>query len=177
MLNKKAFGGCYCLDALWSSEKKCHDCFKNPDSPGHEQMWIHRRKHSPPCPVLPWQEPAEAICRAGGSVSTTELKSYLGVTNLLEKKKGMPEWLAPCNLWIGVLWLESRYGSEGGHRRNYVTRWSRALVRAHLFSACTNVLLSWLGRGDLLRKKDIVRLGWWHMPQECYPMERKYICR
>lgn len=50
-------------------------------------MWIHRRKHSPPCPVLPWQEPAEAICRAGGSVSTTELKSYLGVTNLLEKKK------------------------------------------------------------------------------------------
>lgn len=111
------------------------------------------------------------ICRHHGAEVLPGCDQFTG------EKKGMPEWLAPCNLWIAVLWLESRNGSEGGHRRNYVTRWSWALVRAHLFSASTNVLLSWLGRGDLPRKKDIVRLGWWHMPQECYPMERKYICR
>lgn len=156
--------------------EKCHDRLKNRDSPEHEQMWIHKRKHSFPCPILPWQEQAEAICRAGGSGSTTDLNSYLGVTNLLEKK-GIPKWLALCNLWIALLWLKCRNGSEGVHRRSYVTRQSLDLLRAHLFSASTNVTL-WHGRGALLlRKKDTVRLDWWHMPQECYPSEGKYICR
>lgn len=114
-----------------------------------------------------WWDPAEAICR------TMELNSYPGVNNLFEKK-GIPKWWAPCSLWIAVLWLKCRNGIESGHRRNYVTRQSLGLLSACLFSASPNMPLSWHGRGDLLlRKKAVVRLGWWHVPQECYPTEGK----
>lgn len=54
-----------------------------------------------------------------------------------------------------------------------ITRQSLALLRALLVSASPDVPLSWHRRGHLLRKKAIVKLGWWHMPQECYPTEGK----
>lgn len=141
-----------CFMIIW---KKCHYCFKKPDSPEHEQMWIHKRKLSLPCLVLPWQEQPEAICRAGGSHSTMELNSYLYVSNSFEKqtKKDIIKWLAPSNPWIALPWLKCRNVRAD---KEEAVRWSSTLLRAHLFYASTNAPLSWHGRGDLLERRT-----WW----------------
>lgn len=132
-------------------------------------MWIHKRKHSFPCSVLPWQEPAEDIYRTSPWSWTLTWPTCWGK----KKKKGIPKWLAPGNLWTVVLWLKCRKGSDDWHRRNYVTRQSLALFKAHLFSASKMCQCHDIERGDLPLRKDMVRLGWWDMPQECCPTERK----
>lgn len=156
-----------CFVITWP---KCCDSFKKPDSSECKQMWIHKRKHSLPCPVLPWQEPAEDIYRASPWSWTL---IWVRPTYWKKKKVSQNVWF---NFWTVVLWLKCRKGGEGGHRRSYVTRRSLALFRAHLFSASKMCQCHDSERGDLLlRKKDMVRLGWWDMPQECCPTEWKNI--
>lgn len=86
----------WCFVIIWP---KCRDCFKKLDSSECKQMWIHKRNHSFPCPVLPWQEPVEDIYRASPWSWTL---AWVWATYWRKKKKKVSQngWhLAIFELW------------------------------------------------------------------------------